>query len=99
MILHVPYPEDTHSSVGNWFQEQQAKVDKAKAMLQRVREREWTKKYEHRVPASYRKGPGCWCTTADYLPGHTLPAMTPTSGSTTFYLWMDTVSRCGVLPD
>ena len=38
-FLHAPYPEDTHSSVGEWVQEQQAKVDKAKAMLQRVRER------------------------------------------------------------
>ena len=36
-FLHAPYPEDTHSSVGEWVQEQQAKVDKAKAMLQRVR--------------------------------------------------------------
>ena len=26
-ILHAPYPEDTHSSVGEWVQEQQAKVD------------------------------------------------------------------------
>ena len=39
-FLHAPYPEDTHSSVGEWLQEQQAKVDKAKAMLQRVRERQ-----------------------------------------------------------
>ena len=31
-FLHVPYPEDTHSSVGEWVQEQQAKVDKAKAI-------------------------------------------------------------------
>ena len=37
-FLHAPYPEDTHSSVGEWVQEQQAKVDEAKAMLQRVRE-------------------------------------------------------------
>ena len=32
-FLHAPYPEDTESSVGNWVQEQQAKVDKAKAIL------------------------------------------------------------------
>ena len=31
-FLHAPYPEDTHSSVGEWVQEQQAKVDKAKAI-------------------------------------------------------------------
>ena len=30
-------------------------------------------------------------TTADYPPGHAPPAMTHTSGPTTFYLWMDTV--------
>ena len=46
-FLHAPYPEDTHSSVGEWFQEQQAKVDKAKAMLQRVREHQWNKKNKH----------------------------------------------------
>ena len=39
-FLHAPYPEDTHSTVGNWVQEQQGKGDKAKAMLQRVRERQ-----------------------------------------------------------
>ena len=55
-FLHAPYPEDTHSSVGEWVQEQQAKVDKAKAMLQRVRERQWNKKNKHRVPATYQDG-------------------------------------------
>ena len=34
----------------------------------------------------------------DYPPGHALPAMTHTSGRTRSYLWMDTVSPCGVLP-
>ena len=52
----APYPEDTHSSVGEWVQEQQAKVDKAKAMLQRVRGRQWNKKNKHRVPATYQEG-------------------------------------------
>ena len=55
-FLHAPYREDTHSSVGNWVQEQQAKVDKAKAMFQRVWERQWCKKNKHRVPASYKEG-------------------------------------------
>ena len=55
-FLHAPYPEDTHSLVGEWVQEQQAKVDKAKAMLQRVRERQWNKKNKHRVPATYQEG-------------------------------------------
>ena len=55
-FLHAPYPEDTHSTVGNWVQEKQAKVDKAKAMLQRMRERQWNKKHKHRVPASYQEG-------------------------------------------
>ena len=31
-------------------------VDKAKAMLRRVRERQWNKKNKHRVPASYGGG-------------------------------------------
>ena len=46
-FLHAPHQGDTHSSVGKWVQEQQAKVDKAKAMLQRVRERQWNKKNKH----------------------------------------------------
>ena len=41
--------------VGGW-RGQQDKVDKAKAMLQRVRERQWSKKNKHRVPASYQEG-------------------------------------------
>ena len=53
-FLHAPYPEDTHSSVIEWVVEQQAKVDKAKAMLHRVRERQWNKKNKHRVPATYQ---------------------------------------------
>ena len=57
-FLHAPYPEDTHSSVGEWVQEQQVKVDKAKAMLQRVRERQWIKTNMHRVPATSHQPPG-----------------------------------------
>ena len=55
-FLRAPYPGDTHSPVRNLVQEQQAKVNKAKAMLQRVRERQWDKKNKHRVPASYQEG-------------------------------------------
>ena len=55
-LLHAPYPGDTHSSVGEWVQAQQAKVDKAKAMLQRVSERQWYKKKKPRVPATYQEG-------------------------------------------
>ena len=33
--------------MAEWVQEQQAKVDNAKAMLQRVRERQWNKKTGH----------------------------------------------------
>ena len=88
-FLHASYHEDTDSSAGNWVQGQQAKVDKAKAMLQRVRGRQWNKKNKHRVPASYQKGD--WVLVQ--------PAMTPTWGPTRFYPLMDTVSQCGVLPD
>ena len=38
-FLHAPCPEDSYSAAGNWLKEQQDKVDKAKAMLQRVRGR------------------------------------------------------------
>ena len=55
-LLHAPYPEDSYSTEGEWVKEQQDKVDKANAMLQRVRERQWNKKTKHRVPASYREG-------------------------------------------
>ena len=55
-FLHAPYPEDTHSSLGEWVKEQQAKVDKAKPMLQRVRERQWNNKNKHRVPATCQEG-------------------------------------------
>ena len=55
-FLHAPYPEDSYSTVGTWVNEQQDKVDKPKAMLQRVRERQCNKKNKHRVPASYREG-------------------------------------------
>ena len=43
-FLQPPYPEDSYSTVGKWMKEQQDKVDKAKAMLQRARERQWTRK-------------------------------------------------------
>ena len=55
-FLHGPYPEDSYSTVGKWVKEQQDKVDKARAMLQRVREHQWNKKNKHRVPASYQEG-------------------------------------------
>ena len=38
-FLHASYPEDSYSTVGKLVKEQQDKVDKAKAMLQRMRER------------------------------------------------------------
>ena len=55
-FLHAPYPEDSYSTVGKWVKEQQDKVEKAKAMLQRVREQRWGKKKKHRVPASSQEG-------------------------------------------
>ena len=55
-LLHAPYPEDSYSTVGKWVKEQQDKVGKPKAMLQRVSERQWNKKNKHRVPAFYQEG-------------------------------------------
>ena len=55
-FLHAPYPEDSYSTVGKWVKEQQDKVDNAKVMLQRVKERQWNKKNKRRVPASYQEG-------------------------------------------
>ena len=55
-FVHAPYPEVSYSTVGKWMKEQQDKVDKAKAMLQRVRERQWNKKNKQGVPASYQEG-------------------------------------------
>ena len=39
-FLHASYLEDSYSTVGKWVKEQQDKVHKAKAMLQRVGERQ-----------------------------------------------------------
>ena len=55
-FLHAPCPEDSYSTLGKWVKEQQDKVDKAKAMLQRVREHQRNKKNKHRVQASYQQG-------------------------------------------
>ena len=55
-FLHAPYPENSYSTVGKWVKEQRDKVDKAKAMLQRLRERKWNKKNKPRVPTSYQEG-------------------------------------------
>ena len=55
-FLHPPYPEDSYSTAGKWVKDQQDKVDKAKAMLQSVRERQWNKKNRHWVPVSYEEG-------------------------------------------
>ena len=38
-FLHAPYPGDSYFALGNWVKEQEDKLDKDKAMLQRVRER------------------------------------------------------------
>ena len=74
-FLYAPYPEDSYSTVGKWVKEQQDKVDKAKAILWRVRQRQWNKKNKHRVPASYQEGdwvlvhhsplPAWPCSTSD----------------------------------
>ena len=55
-FLHASYSGDSYSTVGKWVKEQHDKVDKAKAMLQRVRERQWNKRNKHRVPACYQEG-------------------------------------------
>ena len=55
-FLHASYPEDSYSTVGKWVKEQPDKVDKAKAMLQRVREHQWNKKNKQREPAFYQEG-------------------------------------------
>ena len=38
------------------MEEQQDKVNKANAMLQRLREQQWNNKNKHPVPASYQEG-------------------------------------------
>ena len=42
--------------MGERAKDQQNKEDEAKAMPQRVRERQWNKKNKHRVAASYQEG-------------------------------------------
>ena len=55
-FLHAPCPADSYSTVEKWVKEQHDKVDKAKRMLQRVKEGQCTKKNRHRVPASCQEG-------------------------------------------
>ena len=55
-FLPAPYPQNSYSNVGKWVEEQQNKVHKAKAMLQRVRERQWNKENKQPEPASYQEG-------------------------------------------
>ena len=72
------------------------KVHKAKAMLQRVRERQWNKKNKHRVPASYQVG--------DWVVVHHSPLLArphSTSGDPYFEptrscRWMVIASQCSV---
>ena len=45
-----------YCTVAEWMEEQQNKVDRAKAMLQRVGDSQWNKKNKHRVPATYQEG-------------------------------------------
>ena len=56
VFLHAPYPEVSYSTLGKWVQEVQEQLDKAKAMLQRVREPQCNKKNKHQMPASYQEG-------------------------------------------
>ena len=78
-FLHAPHPEDSYSTVGKWVMEQQDKVDKAKAMLPRVRERQWNKKSKHRVPASYQEGDSV------LVHGCRLPAWPRSSGDDPYF--------------
>ena len=55
-FLHAPHPEKSYSTVGKWVKEPQEKVDKAKAMLQRVRERPSNKKNNHRPACFLSRG-------------------------------------------
>ena len=73
-FLHAPYSEHSYSTVGKWVKEQEDKVDKAKAMLQRVRECQGNKKNKHRVLASYQEGD--WV-----LAHHSRPPAWPSSTS------------------
>ena len=92
-------PEDSYSAVGKWVKAQQEKVDRAKAMLHRVRERQWNKKKKHRVPTSYQGAEWVlvhhsWLTA---WPRSTTndPYFRPTRSC----LWMATASLCGVVPN
>ena len=98
-FLHAPYPEDSYSTVSRWVKEQQDKVDKAKAMLQRVKQRQLNKKNKQRTLPPIKRETRCWCTIVGYPPGLAPPAMAPTFSLTRSCLLMVTASHCGVLPD
>ena len=98
-FLHALYPEDSYSTVEKWLKEQQDKVDKARTMLQRVREQQSTRKNRHRLPASYQED--------DWLLVHhsrLLAWPRPTGDDLYFAPYNilsveDTASLCSVLPD
>ena len=98
-LLQAPQSEDSYSTVGKWVKEQQDKVDNAKAMLQRVRERQCTKNYKHRVPASYQEGDWVMVHHSGSPAGRASPVMTPTLGPTRSRQGMITASLCGVPPN
>ena len=54
-LLHAFYSEDSYSTVGRWVEQQQDKVDKARATLQLAREPHWSQKNKQEVPASYQE--------------------------------------------
>ena len=97
-FLHTPCRKHSYSTMGKWVKEQQDRVDKAKAMLQRVRERPWKKKNKYRVPTSYQEGDQVLVHHSGYPPCLAPPATTPTLGPTRCCLWMVGASQCGVLP-
>ena len=96
-FLHAPYPQDSYCAVGKWVKEQQDKVDKAKAMLQGVRERQWNKKNKRRVPSTYQEGDWVLVHHSQLLAWPRSTSDAPTLGPTGSYLWMLTVSLCGCL--
>ena len=62
-FLHAPSPEDSYFTVGKWVKEQQNKVDKAKAMLRSVSERQLNKRTSTGCLPPIKRETGCWCTT------------------------------------
>ena len=85
--------------MGKWGKEQQDKVNKAKAKLQRVRERHQNKKNKRLLPASYQEADRVLVHHSKLPAGPHSMSDDPHFELHKILSWVVTASQCGVHPD